>query len=124
MLLALPMAIAAPSGALVERAPPLEARSDDVRFTHFDLYSDTGCKNILFRGFTIGWTGCCKGQSPELPNGATFGSAVWTGGSNAQQFNACQFGHSCTDERNEILQNPGACSGGGGRRFNKIQVIP
>jgi hypothetical protein len=125
LLLAAPLAIAAPSRPSPKNAPLLQARCDNtLRFTHFDLYSDTGCQNLLVHDLTAGWTPCSESQTPELSNGATFGSAVWTGGNNAQRFAACQFGHSCSDDLNEIIQNAGVCSGGGGRRFDKIQIIP
>ncbi|KAL4731218.1 hypothetical protein ACLX1H_000180 [Fusarium chlamydosporum] len=151
LLLAAPMAIAAPFDVSTETAPrsksedtsqatsapvitlpvskalssSLEARCDQTpRSTTVRVYSDSGCKDELIHALVFNWNPCSVSQTQSLANGATFGSMVWISGSHAQLFAACQFGHSCSDEDNEIVQNPGVCSGGGGRRFDKIQIIP
>ncbi|KAK2686060.1 hypothetical protein QWA68_015306 [Fusarium oxysporum] len=117
-------AIALPSSKAV--SPASAARCEkNLRFTQFRLYSDVGCKVALFDPFTVTWDPCLDLQQiPSLPNSATFGSMTWIGGSHAQGFFACQFGHPCTDVVNEIDQDTNACSTGGGRRFGKIAIIP
>ncbi|KAG5753313.1 hypothetical protein H9Q69_011852 [Fusarium xylarioides] len=96
-----------------------------LRFTNFALYSDTGCKNVIYDPFMLTWDPCKNYQwTNALANGVIFQSMRWTGGSNAQDFYACQQGFSCNANVARISQQSNVCSSGGGLHFDKLAVNP
>ncbi|KAF4441430.1 oxidoreductase [Fusarium acutatum] len=85
----------APSSSADASSPASEAAQKaacqlPLRWTNFALYSDTGCKNVIYDPFMLTWDPCKSYQwTNALANGVIFQSMRWTGGSNAQDFYAC-----------------------------------
>ncbi|EXK82727.1 hypothetical protein FOQG_13001 [Fusarium oxysporum f. sp. raphani 54005] len=114
-------AVASPASDAAQKA----ACQLPLRFTNFALYSDTGCKNVIFDPFMLTWDPCKGYQwTNALANGVIFQSMRWTGGSNAQDFYACQQGFSCNANVARISQSTNVCSSGGGLHFDKLAVNP
>ncbi|KAM0351094.1 hypothetical protein ACHAPU_002876 [Fusarium lateritium] len=150
LLLAAPMAIAAPplsidastitlpspktqdtskaseaSAIAISSSPSSKKCSEPLRYTQFVLFSDEHCQNVLYSPFSVTWDPCAKfPETPPLSNGVTFKSMAWKGYSNAIGFYACQQGFSCTKDVYVISQNPSVCSSGAGKTFDKIVVQP
>jgi hypothetical protein len=96
-----------------------------LRFTNFALYSDTGCQDVIYDPFMLTWDPCKNYQwTNALANGVIFQSMRWTGGSNAQDFYACQQGFGCDHNVARIVQQSNVCSSGGGLHFDKLAVNP
>ncbi|KAH7196089.1 hypothetical protein DER44DRAFT_814722 [Fusarium oxysporum] len=70
-------AVASPASDAAQKA----ACQLPLRFTNFALYSDTGCKNVIFDPFMLTWDPCKGYQwTNALENGVIFQSMRWTGG--------------------------------------------
>ncbi|KAK2125260.1 hypothetical protein NOF04DRAFT_1372941 [Fusarium oxysporum II5] len=70
-------AVASPASDAAQKA----ACQLPLRFTNFALYSDTGCKNVIFDPFMLTWDPCKGYQwTNALANGVIFQSMRWTGG--------------------------------------------
>jgi hypothetical protein len=112
-----------------DRGDILFARAEQpLRFTTFDLYSDTECKNIILHEQVIWDPNINKNQISgpygEL-NGAPFRSARFTGGANAQTMALCQQGASCFSATAfSVTQQDNICSTGGGPALDKIVIKP